>query len=80
MKKELHNFPESCFGCDGCYYHNDFVKRCSGGCMKSLGNYYCTKGRKHFKLLKGEVWQRRPGRCPIIKEYPIVTGNDEEGA
>ena len=77
MSKKLNSFPESCFGCDGVYSHWDSVSLCSGGCMKSFGNSYCTKGRRHFKLLKRDIYQRRPSRCPILKEHPIVTTSEE---
>lgn len=79
MAKKIHVFPESCCGCDGVYTHMDFMKLYSGGCMKSLGNSYCTKGKRHFKLLKRDIYQKRPSKCPIIKKHPIVVTDEDEG-
>ena len=72
MPKTYKRFPQSCDGCDGVYTHRDFVKLCSGGCMKSFGNTYCTKGKRHFKLLKRNLYEVGPAKCPIQKEHPIV--------
>ena len=72
MGKTFKRFPQSCDGCDGVYTHWDSVKLCSGNCMKSFGNTYCTKGKRHFKLLKRNLYELRPTRCPIQKEHPIV--------
>ena len=72
MGKTYKRFPQSCYGCDGAYTHLDGVKRYSGGCMKSFGNDYCVKSRKHFKLLKRNLRELRPSNCPIRKEHPIV--------
>lgn len=72
MSRTLKEFPQSCYGCDGVYTHLDRVKLCSGNCMKSPGNTYCVKGRKHFKLLKRNLYELRPPNCPIRKEHPIV--------
>ena len=72
MPKTFKRFPQSCDGCDGAYTHWDSAKLCSGGCMKSFGNTYCTKGKRHFKLLKRNLHELRPTKCPIQKEHPIV--------
>lgn len=72
MPKNMKWFPQSCDGCAGVYRHWETVKRYSGGCMKSFGNIYCTKGKKHFKLLKRNLNHLRPTNCPIAKEFPIV--------
>ena len=72
MKKTFKKFPQACDGCDGVYTHWDTVKRCSGSCMKSFGNTYCTKGRKHFRLLKRNLNELRPPNCPIRADHPIV--------
>lgn len=71
MPKTFKRFPQSCDGCDGVYTHRDIVKLYSGGCMKSFGNTYCTKGKRHFKLLKRNLYELRPFKCPIQKEHPI---------
>ena len=76
--KPVKMFPQSCQGCDGVYGHWDGTKLYSGGCMKSFGNHYCTKGRKHFKLLKRNLYQLRPDKCPIQKEYPILCESDSD--
>lgn len=72
MRKNFKRFPQSCDGCDGVYTHRDSVKLCTGNCMKSFGNTYCTKGKKHFKLLKRNLYELRPVNCPIRKEHPVV--------
>ena len=75
--KSVKMFPQSCRGCEGVYAHWDSVKLYSGGCMKSFGNKYCTKGKRHFKLLQRNLDQLRPDKCPIQKEHPIVYGEEE---
>lgn len=76
--KRYFRFPQSCSGCDGVYTHLDGVKLLSGGCMKSFGNIYCTKGKRHFKLLKRNIYTMRPDKCPIQREFPIVVKDTED--
>lgn len=76
--KSMKRFPQSCDGCDGVYNHWDSVKLYSGGCMKSSGNTYCTKGKRHFKLLKRNLYELRPSKCPVLKEYPIPQEDEED--
>ena len=45
--------------------------------MKSFGNSYCTKSRRHFKLLKRNLYQQRPPKCPILNEHPIMISDEE---
>ena len=77
MRKKMKSFPTACSGCSGVYTHWDIVKLYSGGCMKSFGNSYCTKSRRHFKLLKRNLYQQRPPKCPILNELPIMISDEE---
>lgn len=77
-KKKYNKFPQSCSGCDGVYGHWENFKRLSGGCMKSFGNYYCTKGKRHFKLLKRDINNLRPDKCPIQTQFPIIVKDEDD--
>ena len=72
MAKKAIFFSQTCRGCDGAYTHWENYKLYSGGCIKSLGNSYCIKGKKHFKLSKRNLNLLRPPNCPISQESPVT--------
>lgn len=71
-------YPESCFGCEHLHFHCSVEKEFSGGCIKSLGNYYCTGIRKHKKITKTNVYKTRPGFCPLAEESPARVDTGDE--
>jgi hypothetical protein len=65
---------EQCSDCPSLYFHNKFAGLYSGMIMKTSGNYYCTKSKRHKKLKRYDVFKACPTWCVLKEEEGVGEG------